>query len=749
LTSFPNRTPASSPKALLHEAFLLHQRGQLEQAAATCQRILLQEPQQPDALHLLGLIAHQQGNPQAAVDFIARATKVAPTQSTFHYNLGGMLKDLGELDLAANSYRRVLSLTPDPEALNNLGIVLRRQGKMADAIDCYKKALALKPEFAEAHYNLGNSLLTLRELDDAEACFRQALLIAPNFQNAHSNLGEVFLAQGKLDEAIGSHLRALQMGMGQETRTAFAQCIKNVTFTRSDSEIYSLVARAIEEAWILPGELSATALSLIRLNEDLSACIDRANAAWPDPMQEVELFGTNGAKVAAHDRLLLALLENAPVIDLEIERFLTLARRLFLEKTMGEKPNALWDADRLRFFGALAQQCFFNEYVFAQTAHETDLVQSLMGRVTSKAHAGIAIIESEIVAIASYCSLGDLPVAASLLTFPSSETVGRLLRQQVKDSMEESAFKATIPSLTEIGSGVSRAVQDLYEKNPYPRWTGTPVANRSYSVDAFFQLHFPTSPMRPTGLSKGVDILIAGCGTGQHSIGTATRFQQARVLAIDLSKTSLGYAKRKSAELGLTSIDYAQADILRLGRLDRTFDIVESVGVLHHLADPMAGWRVLLGLLRPGGLMRLGFYSELARRAVVAARSHITTNNYGSSVTEIRQCRQDLMSPENIDRFQQLKSIGDFYQTSGCRDLIFHVQEHRFTLRQLKTLIEELQLEFVGFELEATVTRNYLSQFPGDLSLTNLDNWHRFEIDNPDTFANMYQFWVQKGCAIS
>src|SRR3989338_8516117 len=68
---------------------------------------------------------------------------------------------------------------------------------------------------------------------------------------------------------------------------------------------------------------------------------------------------------------------------------------------------------------------------------------------------------------------------------------------------------------------------------------------------------------------------------------------------------------------GLTSVEYAQADLLKLGSLERSFDVIESVGVLHHLADPWAGWQVLLSLLHPGGFMELGFYSAAARRNIV------------------------------------------------------------------------------------------------------------------------------------
>jgi len=74
-----------------------------------------------------------------------------------------------------------------------------------------------------------------------------------------------------------------------------------------------------------------------------------------------------------------------------------------------------------------------------------------------------------------------------------------------------------------------------------------------------------------------------------------------RVLAIDLSLSSISYAKRKTQEMGIHNIEYAQADILKIGGITRTFDVIESVGVLHHLADPLAGWRTLVSRLRPGG----------------------------------------------------------------------------------------------------------------------------------------------------
>jgi hypothetical protein len=85
----------------------------------------------------------------------------------------------------------------------------------------------------------------------------------------------------------------------------------------------------------------------------------------------------------------------------------------------------------------------------------------------------------------------------------------------------------------------------------------------------------------------------------------------------------------------------------------------------------------------------------------------------------------------------------DFHSLSGCRDLLFHVQEQRCTLAQIAAMLGELGLEFLGFEFEFAATRlRYLGEFPLDPAATSLANWAQFEARHPDTFAAMYQFWV-------
>jgi len=142
--------------------------------------------------------------------------------------------------------------------------------------------------------------------------------------------------------------------------------------------------------------------------------------------------------------------------------------------------------------------------------------------------------------------------------------------------------------------------------------------------------------------------------------------------------------------------------------------------------------------------MGLGFYSEIARRHVVKARELVAGRGYSSTPGGIRRFRQDLADQGWSAELQWLSETPDFYSVSECRDLLFHVQEHRLTLGQIESFLAEFGLHFIGFELDPRVLRQYRARFTDDPAASCLRNWKRFEADNPDTFAGMYRFWIQK-----
>ena len=196
--------------------------------------------------------------------------------------------------------------------------------------------------------------------------------------------------------------------------------------------------------------------------------------------------------------------------------------------------------------------------------------------------------------------------------------------------------------------------------------------------------------------------------------------------------------------LGVTNIEFAQADINRLGSIGRDFEFIDASGVLHHLADPWAGWRVLLSLLRPGGTMQVCLYSALARQNVIAGRALVAERGYRPIPEDIRNCREAIMGADDGSLLKSLARADDFYSTSEFRDMLFHVQEHQITLPEIKSFLVENKLEFSCFNLDQAALRRFSARFPGQSALLNLDCWHRYEVEVPSTFLGMYQFWVRK-----
>ncbi|TXT22796.1 MAG: hypothetical protein FD134_2380 [Gallionellaceae bacterium] len=694
---------AAAPLPTIQAALEHHRAGHLPQAKALYQQILQIEPNHPDALHYLGAIASHEGIFEDAVELISKAARIRPSRA-MHYNLGNALKATGKLDRAAESYR---------------------------------KALALKPDYAEAHVNLGNVLQAQGKLGEAIRHYRSALVSNPALAGAHVNLGNALNEQGKPGEAVASYLRALRIKSSQESEIGFAQSVTRLRFNQEIAGARSSLIRAISEPWGRPGDFVAPGVSLVELDPAIRECVDRAASAWPTRLSGPELFGPGGLAALAGDRLLQCLLENAPISDLRMERLLTMARIALLDAASEAIFPGTTDEKALPFYCALARQCFINEYVFACTDEESERAKLLRQRLVAALASGSPFPVLWLVAVAAYFPLASLPSAYALPDHPWPDPVAGLLTQQVREPAEELRLRAAIPRLTAIEDEVSLLVQQQYEENPYPRWVKAPTGIKAACTDDFAQIQ---------SLGKGdwLKILVAGCGTGQHSIQVAQQFPNAKVLAVDLSLASLGYAKRKTRELGLTNVEYVQADIMQLAGIGQTFDVIESAGVLHHLADPLAGWKILLSLLRPGGFMRLGLYSERARQHIVAARRFIAERGYTPSAEGIRQCRQELMAVENNALLKRLTSSSDFYGASPCRDLIFNVQEHRYTLPQLKENFVELGLDFIGFSVDPGTLNQYGKRFPADRAKTDLDNWNIFENENPGTFFGMYQFWVQK-----
>jgi 2-polyprenyl-3-methyl-5-hydroxy-6-metoxy-1,4-benzoquinol methylase len=640
----------------------------------------------------------------------------------------------GQLTEAEDYYRQVLAIDQNHfDSLHLLGVVAHQSGRSDLALRLIGRAIALN-ERDPAHNNrIGADFSTLGSAKNSVG--RHELAVA------YSNLSIVLMALGNSTEALRAIQRSIQLEETDNTKLLFVQCVRGLSSFPEGIDLRDNLARALSEPWGRPIYLARFAANLIKFDGTTGACIRRFISACNEGRAEHVIIDHAQLTQICSDRLLRCLLESTIVFDVVLERYLTAVRNTLLEAATNIDSQP-FGKDILRFFCALAQQCSNNEYTFACTIQEKELAERLLQLLTKGLRSEEAIPDSWLVAVAAYFPLASLPAANLLLRRRWSHSVAQLVTSLVRDVERERQLQSSIPRLTEITECVSLAVKQQYEESPYPRWVKASPVGTPMAIDVYLRQQFPNVDLQTLPTSCGPDILIAGCGTGQHSIETARQFKGARVLAIDLSLTSLCYAKRKTKELGVKNIEYGQADVLQLQAIGRAFDIIEASGVLHHLADPLAGWRVLLSILRPGGFMKLSLYSRLARQGLAPARTFITQRGYGPSAAEIRQCRQELMGFGHDTPLAKVTEWADFFSTSTCRDLLFHVQEHQMNLPEIGSFLSENQLRFLGFVLPRGVLENFRRRFPNG-NTTDLALWHAFEIENPSTFMEMYEFWIQ------
>jgi tetratricopeptide (TPR) repeat protein len=227
-------------------AYAAHRDGRLDDAERGYRATLAADPVHVDALHLLGVLRHQQGQHVEAADLVRRAVDLRPDDAALQLNLGNALKALGELEGAIERFRNALTLSPafalahynlgnayaaigrhedamfsfghavrlqpgDASSHNNLGNAFHALGRYTEAVESFRRALKIRPGHAGAHNNLGMSLNALGDTAGALAQFRAALAAQPRFVAAHFNLANSLDALGRHGEAVAAFEAALAL----------------------------------------------------------------------------------------------------------------------------------------------------------------------------------------------------------------------------------------------------------------------------------------------------------------------------------------------------------------------------------------------------------------------------------------------------------------------------------------------------------------------------------------------------------
>ena len=696
-------------------------KGDPEEAKYIYQDILVKFPQNKRAGDgLKGLT----GRP------VAKASKVKdPPQDQLQalFNLYSQ----GQLQPAQKQVETLVQQFPQSTFLFNIqGAILRGLGQLDAAIESYNKALAFKPDYAEAHYNIGNTLQEKNKLEEAIEAYNKALAIKPAYTTAHYNIGVTLQEQGKLGEAIEAYNEALAIEPDyDDAYQNMAVALSSVVFTQPNPGLQKTITSLLNRKSARPSMVARAAISLLKFEPKLRRYLQTSSGA--EVMPKITTIITDLSALP----LLLKLMSVCPLPDLEVENLLRELRKILL-LCIAELTGS---AEVLEFQSALALQCFTNEYIYNQSEQEDEALTALEATVEQALSKDEQPSPQSILCLASYRALNQYEWSRSLLVTDEIEDV---FTRQVVEPNQESQIKTTLPVLEAITDKVSLKVSEQYEIRPYPRWVELGLQLKPMPISTMVErakLKLFDEKIKEIGAPS---ILIAGCGTGQHSLESGARLENSKVLAIDMSLASLSYAKRKTEELRVQNINYMQADILDLGKLRRQFDIIESIGVLHHMDDPLAGWRVLTDCLKPGGLMQIGLYSELARQHIVKMREEIIKAGIGLNAAAMKSFRTTVMTSDQ-SHHKQIFDASDFYSLSTLKDLLFHVQEHRFTIPQIQDSLAELGLKFCGFEA-GRIMSHFKLNHTGANDPYDLDKWQAYEELNPSAFAGMYQFWCQK-----
>lgn len=333
--------------------------GQAQQAEHLCRQVLAVWPEQPDALHLLGLLAHGFGNLDTALDYMRRACSAPSAPALFHSNLAEMLRQARLLSEAEASARRAVAL--DSRAVAgwiNLGIILQETGKLEESLQCLTRVCQLTPDSPEAHNNLGNTDKRLGRLNEARQQYETAIALNPSYSEAHSNLGNLLADLGEYDAAMTAVRRAIEIN--PRNADAYLNAAAIAQSRKQPQEAIRWVQNVLSFAPNHPGAL-LTLANLQKEAQDLTAAEQTARQAVamaPQTGEAHEILGQVLQAMNRSDEAQAAFEQAAKLPMSRPERPLEKKALLFLE--LGRNKEALAAFDQALALNPSSASVWFN-----------------------------------------------------------------------------------------------------------------------------------------------------------------------------------------------------------------------------------------------------------------------------------------------------------------------------------------------------------------------------------------------------
>ena len=632
---------------------------------------------------------------------------------------------------ALNLCNNTINDYPNSILINNiLGVIHTELKNYTLAKNLFIKVINLNPKYNDGYYNLANIYNNLGEEDNAIKNYEKVIELDKSYYKAYNNLGNIFRKRNLNKKALEYYILTLNINPNYiRGFYNLAGVLQHFILDEKNKYINKFFLFLLEKKIIVrPNAIATNVINGLFLNTNLKDNFSLINSSKYRHNFNELVEGLSGNK------LLLQFMKVCPIPNYYFEINFIKIRNEILNQIYDLKYKKIY----LKFLISLSAQCFLNEYIYSETDEEIYKVNKINQRIKSNIDTK-EINDLEILILSCYCPLHSFDWCKKIN--PSKELEETFILQY-KNYNEEKKYSKKITSITDINDSISIKVKNQYEENPYPRWTNLGLSVEPRVIKEVISDKNLDLDLKKINFSKDIEILIAGCGTGQHAITTASKYKNAKIFALDLSFNSLAYAKRKAHELNCENINFIQGDLLDLRKLDKKFDIIESVGVLHHLADPLAGWKSLTDCLKKDALMLIGLYSEIARKNIVKIREKINSLEIKTTKKNIINFRKDIFE-DTYKTWNSIKYSPDLYSTSGVRDLLFHIQEHRFTIPKIEECMKDLNLKFLGFE-DTYVINKYQKVYDKNNDLYDLKKWVEYENNNPRIFSGMYQFWCKK-----
>ena len=625
-------------------------------------------------------------------------------------------------------------LTQDPhqvDALNIMGRIAIDEMDYDSALILFTKCLRAHPEHAGTWVNTAYLHLICRKPENAEKCLNHALKLEPNHIKALKALAYTKHQQGNQVEAFQIYRALARQGIiDGAIQSGLSKCAPFIKADSYDPQLQADVDSFTNLQDVDPNAFSGLTISLLDNKYGLSESDSQLN------LDEL-----------ASDSFLLNAISELQLPSQPIEELIRSLRYCVLSDSI---HNTKIRNELINLAVAISLYSANNEYVMEVKDEEKQslaALKTLISGLTEDKNWHPDDLAGAMVLITMYEPASLLDTKDKLAKRPTSDWAP-FMRVIIDRTLFEPMYLKELAKENALLEGSYKAtntdVVNHYAEAPYPRWT-----HMGYHtpVDYLQALHTELPHFSANASLKGktLNILIAGCGTGLQALRAAKYFNNVNITAVDLSPSSIAYATMMANKLRIDNIKFYQGDLSNISELKTQFDIIECSGVLHHMDIPEQGLEALNAVLREGGLLKIGLYSKHARKEISNVREMIHVNEIKPTLENIQQFRAMLMNKEIDGNFSTIVSRPDFFNTSGCRDLLFNPVEHQYTLPEVKQLIEGHNFNFLGFIGVQELYKSQFDQmFPLDKARTSINNWDVIEHANTNMFDSMYQFYVQK-----